>query len=75
MCSNASAGTLSCDVMTNLTFPHSLPLHVNLLDNALLQSLAGTEFAFINVVDSPLPFTDDELVSCRSLSFAVPASL
>ena len=62
ICTNSSDSNLECTIMSNATFPHALPLHVNVLDNALLQALTNNPIAFIDVIDSPLPLTDDEEV-------------
>ena len=66
MCSNSSVSSLDCTVMVNATFPHSLPLHVNVISNALLQRLSGNPVAVIQVIDSPLPRTLNEEVSLAS---------
>ena len=66
MCSNSSVSSLDCTVMVNATFPHSLPLHVNVISNALLHRWSGNPVAVIQVIDSPLPRTLNEEVSLAS---------
>jgi hypothetical protein len=64
MACNANGTTdLRCDLGTNMTFPHAYPLHLLLLDNAILRNATGNPSARIQVLDSPLPLTDYEVVS------------